>query len=74
MTPPQSSILRDHPRKFALGGIVVAALSLIGGQPVGIAIGIGLALSGAACWLDDDRYQAVKRYEWDRFCRELDKV
>lgn len=73
MTPPPSNILRDHPRKFTLAGVVILICGLATAQVAAVVLGFGLSFIGVACWLDDAGHQAAQRAKWKRFYADLDR-
>lgn len=66
--PPQSNIVRDHPRTFIIG---TSAAALAGASPI-LALCL-LPIFGYAfmCWIDEDRFRAAHEQAWKRFYADL---
>lgn len=61
MQPPQSNIIRDHPRKFMLGAVVVGVVGMNPVLAVAMIVAFGYAFM---CWLDEDRFNKAMEQEW----------
>ncbi len=68
MQPPESNIIRDHPRKFMLGAVVVGVAGM---NPVLAVAMLGVLGYAFMCWIDEDRFLAAQEQEWKRFDQRL---